>query len=196
MVDPLDLDARVYKAICLGRLGGIQNTADAIGEYKFVLETDENYYLALYHFGSLLVALNDVSGAIFYFQRLIMVDPESIEALLVTARAHCLRYLQTIQQSANQVGIMVTAPTSPGTSAEGTSSPSKPTSRVGQGSADVKLISNAIDDLKRAMRCYEQLVGLDEVQPMTDIYECIVEDVAMIASDLTNQLAKLATARK
>lgn len=220
MVNPLDLDARVYKAICLGRLGGVQNTADAMGEYKFVLDTDGNCYLALYNFGVLLVALNDVSGALFYFQRLVMVDPESVEGLLVTARAYCLRYLQTIQRSADQMSTAVhfttlnisgssdsnestdegdnksiDASTVDSSTSRGersvTSSGSKTASP-----ADAKILLQAIDDLKRALRCYQQLVNLGDVQPMTDIYECIVQDVATIASDLTNQLARLAEAKK
>jgi hypothetical protein len=39
-VDSKDLEARVYKAICLTKIGGIDNISSAMEEYKYVIERD------------------------------------------------------------------------------------------------------------------------------------------------------------
>ena len=90
-IESVDMEARVYKALCLTQLGGNDNISAAMNEYRAILSIDSNNYLALFNLGVLLAKMDDFSGAIFTFQTIIMNDPENVDALCVLAKSFQMR---------------------------------------------------------------------------------------------------------
>jgi tetratricopeptide (TPR) repeat protein len=152
-IDNLDLEARVYKALCLTQLGGVENIGAAMNEYRNILTIDSVHYLALYNLGILLATMEDFSGAIFTFQNIIMSDPENVDALGVLAKSfqmraeRALKDINLIKSSNNSNSNN----SSNGNSSSGGGSGSS-SIIMGEGGGFVPEHAAVIEDLRRALR--------------------------------------------
>lgn len=95
-IDALDMEAKVYRALCLTKMGTKKDICEAMNEYRSIINLDSSNYLALYNLGALLAKMEDYSGAIFTFQNILMNDPENIDVLSVLAKSFQLRAEQSI----------------------------------------------------------------------------------------------------